>query len=177
MNKIFLSADGFQRDCTRLAKKVFDDTAWQPELILALWRGGAQPGVILSEVFVYLGRATPHTVVKCSSYTGIGARNETVTFHGAEELFAKIPAGKRVLVVDDVFDTGKTAQAVRQALTHVDLRMATVYWKPKASLVDFAPDYFIHETEAWIVFPHELEGLTPDELQLKDPELAKLLLS
>ncbi len=174
--KTYLSADTFQRDCARLAKKVFNDSSWQPELILALWRGGAQPGVILSEIYTYLGRPTPHTVVKCASYTGIGERNETVTFHGAEEVFKAIPSGKRVLVVDDVFDTGKTAQAVRNALKHVDLRFATVYWKPKASLVDFAPDYYIHETEAWIVFPHELDGLTPDELQIKDPELATILL-
>ncbi len=174
--KIYLSADTFQHDCTRLAKKVFDDTSWQPELIIALWRGGAQPGVILSEVYAYLGRPTPHTVVKCSSYTGIGARNETVTFHGAEEIFSKIPAGKRVLVVDDVFDTGKTAQAVHDALKQVDLRIATVYYKPKASLVDVVPDYVIHETDRWIVFPHELDGLTPDELRHKDPVLAEILL-
>ncbi len=174
--KIYLSADQFQRDCTRLAKKVFDDTAWQPELILALWRGGAQPGVILSEVFTYLGRPTPHTIVKCSSYTGIGAREETVTFEHAEAVFRSIPAGKRVLVVDDVFDTGKTAEAVHHCLAHTDMRMATVYWKPKASLVKVTPDYTIHETDAWIVFPHELDGLTTDELQHKDAELANILL-
>ena len=51
MHKQFLSADAFQRDCVSLAKKVFDDSAWQPELLLGLWRGGAQPGVIMSEVF------------------------------------------------------------------------------------------------------------------------------
>ncbi len=174
--KIYLTADSFQHDCTRLAKKVFDDTTWQPDLILALWRGGAQPGVILSEVYSYLGRPTPHTVVKCSSYTGIGARNEMVAFHGAEEIFRQIPAGTRVLVVDDVFDTGKTAQAVHDALTHVDLRIATIYYKPKASLVSITPDYVIHETDRWIVFPHELDGLTPEELHLKDPVLAEILL-
>ena len=175
MNKQFLSADDFQRDCVRLAKKVFDDPTWQPDLLLGLWRGGAQPGVIMSEVFAYLGRPTPHAVVKCASYAGIGRREETVAFDGAEELFRSLRPGLRVLAIDDVFDTGKTAEAVKARLTHVDLRFATVYWKPAASLVPFAPDYTLRETADWLVFPHELVGLTPAELRAKDPLLADLL--
>ena len=171
----FLSADAFQRDCVSLAKKVFDDSAWQPELLLGLWRGGAQPGVIMSEVFAYLGRPTPHAVVKCASYTGIGQREESVAFDGAEELFRTLPPGLRVLAIDDVFDTGKTAEAVKARLAHVDLRFATVYWKPAASRVPFVPDYTLRETADWLVFPHELVGPTPAELRAKDPLLADLL--
>lgn len=176
MNKRFLSADAFQRDCARLARMVFDDPAWRPDLILALWRGGAQPGVIVSEVFAFLGRATPHAIVKCASYAGIGQRTDTVVFQGADAILDAL-AGKRVLVVDDVFDTGKTAEAARARLAHADPRIATVYWKPTASLVPFRPDYYVRETADWIVFPHELDGLTPDELRVKDPELADILLA
>lgn len=176
MNKRFLSADPFQRDCARLAKLVFDDTAWQPDFILALWRGGAQPGVIISEVFAFLGRPLPHAIVKCASYApGIGNRTDSVVFQGADAILDSL-AGKRVLVVDDVFDTGKTAEATLARLRHADARIATVYWKPTASLVPFQPDYYVRETADWIVFPHELVGLTPDELRVKDPELADILL-
>lgn len=176
MTKRFLSADAFQRDCARLARKVFDDPAWQPDFILALWRGGAQPGVIISEVFAFLGRPTPHAIVKCASYSGIGQRTDVVTFQGADAILDAL-AGKRVLVVDDVFDTGKTAEAALRRLAHADPRIATVYWKPSASLVPFKPDYTIRETADWIVFPHELDGLSPDELRVKDPELADILLA
>ena len=174
MRKLFLSADEFQRDCVRLARKVFD-SPWQPQLLLGLWRGGAQPGVIMSEVFAYLGRPTPHAVVKCASYTGIGQREQEVSFESAEPLFRAIAPGTRVLAIDDVFDSGKTAQAVKARLSHVELRLATVYWKPAASLVPFAPDYTLRETDAWLVFPHELVGLTPEEVHAKDPLLAELL--
>ncbi|MBO7181926.1 MAG: hypothetical protein J6V91_03955, partial [Kiritimatiellae bacterium] len=91
--KYYLSADAFQRDCMRLARKVFDDTTWQPDLLLALWRGGAQPGVIMSEVFAFLGRAVPHTVVQCASYAGIGERTSEVIFQNADELFNSITPG------------------------------------------------------------------------------------
>lgn len=174
--KLYVSADAFQRDCARLAKKVFDDATWQPDLILALWRGGAFPGVVVSEVFAFLGRPVASAVVKCSSYAGIGERTETVSFHGAEPILDAIPEGCRVLVVDDVFDSGKTALAVRRRLPQADLRIATVYWKPLANLVGFAPDYTVRETSEWIVFPHELDGLTTEEVRSKDPELADILL-
>lgn len=175
MKKHFLTANAFQRDCARLAKKIFDDPTWQPELLLALWRGGAQPGVIMSEVFSLLGRPTPHTIISCSSYKGIGQRNDTVIFHEAEAVLNAIHPEQRVLVVDDVFDSGHTAKAVKEHLPQADLRIATVYWKPKANLVGFAPDYYLRETDEWIVFPHEISTLTPEEIRDKDPELADIL--
>lgn len=175
MKKLFLTANAFQRDCARLAKKIFDDPHWHPELLLALWRGGAQPGVIMSEVFSLLGRPTPHAIISCSSYKGVAQRNSEVLFHNAEDVLNAIRPGQKVLVVDDVFDSGHTAKAVKERLPQADLRIATVYWKPKANLVGFAPDYFLRETEEWIVFPHEISTLTPDELRTKDPELADIL--
>lgn len=172
--KIFLSANDFQDDCIRLARQVYDDKTWTPDLILALWRGGAQPGVIMSEVFSLLGPAVPHTIIKCASYAGIGEQSE-VLFFGADAILDNIQPTQRVLIVDDVFDTGRTAAAVRQRLPQADLKFAMVYWKPEASKVDFAPNYYIHKCNQWIVFPHELKGLTRDELMEKSPHLSALL--
>lgn len=145
-------------------------------MILALWRGGAFPGAVVSEVFACLGRPTPHTIVHCSSYAGIGKRGASVAFHGADAVLDAIAPGERVLVVDDVFDSGKTAEAVKKRLGQADVRIATVYWKPAASKVDFAPDYYLRTTEDWLIFPHELEGLTVEELREKDAVLAEILL-
>lgn len=172
--KCFLSANDFQDDCIRLARCVYDDKTWAPDLILALWRGGAQPGVIMSEVFSLLGPAVPHTIIKCASYTSIGEQTE-VLFFGADAILDSIQPHQRVLVVDDVFDTGRTADAVRKRIPHADLRFAMVYWKPTASMVDFGPHYYVHKCNQWIVFPHELKDLTRDELQQKSPHLIKLL--
>ena len=53
--------------------------------------------------------------------------------------------------------------------------MATPYFKPNKNLTNNKPDYFIHETDQWLVFPHELEGLTLEEIESNKPELKNLI--
>ena len=86
--------------------------------------------------------------------------------------------GDKVLVVDDVFDTGKTAKAVKEQIgaTGAEMRLACVYWKPGKNTTDLKPDYFHRDVgNEWIVFPHEIEGLTKEEIAVKDPLLSSLL--
>jgi zinc transport system substrate-binding protein len=114
--------------------------------------------------------------VKCSSYSGAGTRGE-VRFEYADPALDSIRPGQRVLVVDDVFDSGCTADAVIRRLDpgRVDVRLATVFWKPASSCVPRKPDYHVRTTDDWIVFPHELQGLTPGELRRKSGGLSALL--
>ena len=90
----------------------------------------------------------------------------------AEFVFSKIQAGKKVLVVDDVFDTGKTIEAISRRLSHTQMRNACVYWKKKNNLTAISPDWFAEETDEWLVLPHEMQGLSPGEIVRKDPFLA-----
>ena len=175
IKKIFLTADNFQRDCVKLARMIYDDSTWQPDIVLALWRGGAQPGVILSEVYQYFKRPLQHTIIKCASYIGIKEQNPEVRFEGAEEILNGLGPNQKILIVDDVFDTGRTAEAMHQRLAHLDHRFAMVYWKPHASQVNLSPHYYVHECQDWIVFPHELHGLLEEEILQKDPALLPLL--
>ena len=46
---------------------------------------------------------------------------------------------------------------------------------PKKNKSDRKPDFYIHETEKWLVFPHELEGLTIEEIKKNKPELSNLI--
>ena len=174
--KIYITANDYLRDTFRLARKILDSN-WVPDELIALWRGGAPVGVGLHEFFKYSGYAVNHHVVKCCSYTGIAQRRNCVDFEESGSLFDRIEAGRRVLIVDDVFDTGKTMQAVcrRLAGTGASVKVATVYWKPASNQTDFRPDFYLRETDEWIVFPHEMEGLTPEEIRHKDPELYALL--
>ena len=55
------------------------------------------------------------------------------------------------------------------------IKVATVYYKSKRNKVSIKPDFFIHDTDEWVVFPHELEGLTDDEIKEKDPQTFKLV--
>lgn len=177
MQKTYLSADGFLLDSWRLAAAV-RESGWKPDLILALWRGGAGVGVSVHEFFKVAGWDVRHIPLKCASYTGIGANAGDVVFTLGDEIFGMMRRGDRVLVVDDVFDTGKTAKAVKARIdaAGAEMRMACVYWKPGKNTTDLRPDYFVRDVGMdWIVFPHEIEGLSPDEIREKNPMLAALL--
>ena len=175
-SKLYVSADAYLRDVFRLARRILD-SGWTPDDLIALWRGGAPVGMGIHEFLYCHGFRPRHRVLKCQSYTGIESRGQEVTFEGAEAVFESVVPSSRVLVVDDVFDTGCTARAVLGRLLPlgVDVRFAAVYWKPGANRTEQKPDFFIHETDRWIVFPHELDGLTPDEIMAKDPEIYALL--
>ena len=176
-DKHYLSADEYLRDTWRLAAAV-RKSGWKPDILIALWRGGAPVGVALHEFFKVSGWSVQHIPLKCASYTGIGANPGGVAFTHGEIVFGMLRKGDKVLVVDDVFDTGKTAAAVRERLDAVgaEMRMACVYWKPEKNVTTLKPDYFAKDVGLdWLVFPHEIEGLSRDEIMRKDPLLPTLL--
>jgi len=83
--------------------------------------------------------------------------------------------------VDDVHDTGLSIDQVIQDLKSIckkntpEIRIATPYYKPGNNKTSRTPDYFLHETEQWLGFPHELEGLTMAEIAANKTETARLL--
>lgn len=177
IGKSYLSANEFLSDVWRLAAGIVG-SGWRPDLLVALWRGGAPVGVGVHEFMKSVGWDVRHIAVKCSSYSGIGENCGDVSFECCEEVLGSIREGERVLVVDDVFDTGKTAAAVKRRLeaAGAQMRIATVYWKPGNNVTDLKPDYFVKScSDGWIVFPHEIEGLSEEEIARKDPELAALI--
>ena len=176
-DKHYLSADEYLRDTWRLAAAV-KKSCWKPDILIALWRGGAPVGVAMHEYFKVSGWPVQHIPLKCASYTGIGENASVVEFTHGDIVFGMLRKGDKVLVVDDVFDTGKTAAAVKAQLDAVgaEMRMACVYWKPEKNITPLKPDYFVKDVGLdWIVFPHEIEGLTKDEIAVKDPVLAGLM--
>ena len=177
MSKTYVSADDFLVDSWRLAKAIRVG-GWRPDWIVGLWRGGVFAGVSVHEYLKVSGWDVRHLPLKCSSYSGIDANTGTVEFTFAAETFAKFAPGEKILAVDDVFDTGRTAEALAERLRPlgVDFRIATVYWKPERNETSMKPDYFVRDVGSeWVVFPHEIEGLTKDEIREKSPVLADLL--
>ena len=174
--KLYLNAQDFLRDTWRLGRIILD-SGWRPDALIALWRGGAAPGVALHEFFKIHGLSLRHAPIKCSSYTGIEQSSPDVKFENADAVLATLSPGTRVLVVDDVFDTGRTAAAVhaRMSARGCEMKMACVYWKPSKNVTPYKPDFYVAALDRWIVFPHEIEGLTPEEIMDKDPVLAKLV--
>lgn len=176
-DKRYISANEYLQDNWRLAASV-RRSGWRPDFILGLWRGGAPVAIAIHEFMKATGWSVQHVPLKCASYTGVGENPGEVVFTHGDIVFGMFRKGDRVLVVDDVFDTGKTAAAVRRRMEPIgaDMRMACVYWKPEKNVTDLAPDYFVKDVGGdWIVFPHEIEGLSPGEIARKDTTLAELV--
>ena len=177
MKKTYLSANDYLHDQWCLAAKV-RKSGWKPDFLVGLWRGGAPVAISMHEFFKTTGWEVKHIPLKCASYSGIGQNAGKVVFTLGDAIFGMFRKGDKVLFVDDVFDTGKTAQAVMEHMNGIgaDAKIACVYWKPAKNITDLKPDFIAKDIgNDWIVFPHEIEGLTPEEIREKDPQLAALM--
>ena len=181
VDKIFIEPLELLQDSFRLGEKVLE-SGFVPDYIVGIWRGGTPVGIAVQELLDYAGIETDHIAIRTSYYTGIGKTTDNVQVHGLGYLVEKVQYDNCLLIVDDVFDTGKSITAVinqlasraRRNLPH-DIRIATPWYKPSKNITKHKPDYFIHETDLWLVFPHELKGLSPEEVSAGKPHLADIL--
>ena len=180
MQKTIISAQELLEDSFSLGLRVLE-SGFEPTMIIAIWRGGTPVGMAVQEVLAYCGMDSDHIAIRTSSYAGV-ERRSTVSVHGMNYIIKKICHDDRVLIVDDVFDTGHTIAAVIAELqrlardnTPTDIRVAVPWYKPARNETDLEPDYYIHDTEEWLVFPHELDALTADELETSRPEIAAIV--
>lgn len=177
MHKYYISADQLLHDSIQLALKVAE-SGWQPDLIVGIWRGGAPVGVTVQEVLDFLGIPNDHLAIRTSSYSGM-TRRKQVEVEGLAELLRRITPNTKLLLVDDVHDSGKSLLAVEaELIKHCspmpELRTAVPYFKPGHNRTGRIPHYYVHATEDWLVFPHELEGLTDEEILKHKPGLGSL---
>lgn len=170
MDKLFLSADDLLRDSIELAKRIVH-SGFRPTYLVAIWRGGAPIGIAVQEVLEYHSIHADHIAIRTSSYTGIGTEAKTVRVHALDYLVSRLAAEDELLLVDDVFDSGRSLEAViaelgRRCRRNLPerIRIATVYYKPARNRSALVPDYYVRETDSWLVFPHEIQGLTREEI-------------
>ena len=181
MNKIFVSASMLLQDSFRLAAKVHR-SGFRPDFIVGIWRGGTPVGIAIQEYFDFIGIATDHIAVRTSAYVRMGERAKTIRVHGLHYIIEEANAENSLLVVDDVFDTGHSIKALLNELSNKmrmnlpqTVRIATPWYKPAKNETDLVPDFYLHETDEWIVFPHELSGLTFEEIKEGKVELQSVL--
>lgn len=180
--KTYLDAQTLLEDSFRLGVKIINDN-FKPTHIVAIWRGGTPVGVAVQEFLAYYGIHSDHIAIRTSSYSAtIDGRGKEVRVHGLSYLVKTLRHDDRLLIVDDVYDTGLTIQAVIAELKRrtrlnapEDIRVAVPYFKPTRNKTDAEPDYFLHETEAWLKYPHSLEGLSPEEIARHRPELYEII--
>jgi hypoxanthine phosphoribosyltransferase len=159
---LYVSWDEYHRLIERLALKVAN-SGWEFDQILCLARGGMRPGDVLSRVF-----DKPLAIMSTSSY-----RAEEGTIQGRLDMakYITLPRGElagRVLLVDDLADTGVTLRAVVDRLRGMpaiaELRTAVIWVKGVSSYV---PEYFVETlpTSPWIHQPFETyDSLRPEGL-------------
>ncbi len=181
MEKLFISAEGLLIDSFRLADQIFQ-SGFRPHFIVGVWRGGAPVGIAVQEFLDYVGVDTDHIAIRTSSYYSIDQQDKEVRVHGLNYIIDTVNAEDEVLLVDDVFDSGRSIVAILNELkakTRANMprtiKIATPYYKPDRNTTDIVPDFYLHETDQWLVFPHELSGLTPEEIQQVKPEVADML--
>jgi uncharacterized protein len=182
MQKIFVSADSLLRDAMTLGVQIMR-SEFRPTFLVALWRGGAPIGIAVQEVLEYHGVQCDHIAVRTSSYAGIDEQEKSVRVHAVDYLVSQLTAEDQLLIIDDVFDSGLSLQAVMNELQRrcrrnfpERHRIATVYFKPSRNRTSTRPDFYVHTTDDWLVFPHEVQGLTREEILANKPVDASFFL-
>ena len=178
---LYVGAQELLEDSFELGARVLE-SGFRPSLIVAIWRGGAPIGIAVQELLDYFGVESDHIAIRTSSYRGIDGRASEVRVHGLNYLLKHVEQDDRLLIVDDVFDTGHTIEQVIGTLrekarrnTPHEIRVAVPYYKPARNRTGRVPDYYLHETGEWIKFPHSLEGLTEEEIARHRPALHEVL--
>ena len=180
MEKLFIKANELLEDSFNLAWKIYE-SGYRPNYIVGVWRGGAPVGIAVQEFLNVLGVKSDHIAIRTSYYSGIDERKANVQVYGLNYIINRVKAEDKLLVVDDVHDTGNSINQIILDLRKAcnkntpEIKIATPYFKPNKNQIDRKPDFFIHETDQWLIFPHELEGLTFEDIKENKPELKNLI--
>jgi len=130
-----------------LAEKIRKN-GFKPDIIVGVSRGGWAPARVLSDLMDNPNLAN----VRAEFYIGVAETKGEPTL---SQPVSTDVAGKKVLVVDEIADTGKSLKLVKEHVIEqgaAEVKIVTVYYKPWSIV---APDYYEKETRRWVVFPWE----------------------
>jgi len=159
MDVIMLTWDEVEKLCVKLYDKIKKN--FEFDIIIAICRGGWVPARIISDISGNKNLGN----IRVESYNAIHKGKPKVT----QDVSVSVE-GKKILLVDDVSDTGDSLILAKEYLTKkkpLELRTATLHYKPKSRL---KPDFFVDSTEKWIIYPWE-KNETLTELKKKGIEI------
>lgn len=139
--------------CEQLAATVKD---FKPDMVVGLSRGGLVPARILADILA----VDDIGILGITFYKALGKPSDFPRI--TQELNMDIK-GKRILIVDDIADTGRSLMVAKDYLKRkgaAETKVAVIHYKPGQELSDFKPDYYAAKATAWIVYPwerHEIE--------------------
>ena len=181
MQKTFIAANDLLLDSFRLAVNI-QKSGFKPDFLVGLWRGGSAVGIAVQEGLEYLGVKTDHIAIRTSytgqtTYSDMVDKSESIRAHGLRYLHERVCSHHSLLIVDDVYSTGSSVNAVIEQLAKKsrrnqpkDIRIASVWYRPTERTIR-PPDYYVHETVDWLILPYELSGLSIDELRQNKTEI------
>lgn len=188
-DKRFISEQALLEDAYRLGVQIYN-SGFRPTFIVGLWRGGSSVGIAVQECLQYLGVETDHISIR-TSYRGLAGyqkmvdnAQQEIRVHGTQYLLETLTQEDSLLIVDDVFSSGLTTSTVVNRLskrlklnTPHDIRIAAPWFKPASNRTDTKPDFWLHETDQWLVMPYEIAGLSQSEIEHNKPYLQPILAS
>ncbi len=145
---LHLSWDNIQALTEALAKKI-EASGFKPDVIVAVSRGGFDPARILCDQLSIRRLAS----VQLEAYDGMVKRPEPIVVLPVNADLR----GKKVLLVDDVSDSGASLVKAREHLMEksaAEVKVATLHIKPWSKYV---PDYYSERVDSWVVYPWELK--------------------
>jgi len=196
MRKEFLPYNKVRNDALKLAYRIHQD-GFVPDIIYVSLRGGAYLGNVISEYFkIIRGEDKPvfYAAVVAHSYTDVSA-HEQVRIDGWTYSPEYLRHGDRILLVDDIYDSGRTVNhlvgiLLEKGIPREDIKVAVHDYKAakcRGEELPIRPDYYCRkievarpEDDVWIHYmSHELVGLSEEELRAhyypEDPELQEIL--
>jgi hypoxanthine phosphoribosyltransferase len=182
MRKEFLPYDTVRNNTLKLAYRIYRE-GFMPDVIYVSLRGGAYLGNVISEYFKIIrkgSRPVYYAAVVARSYTDV-LKQDKITVEGWTYDPAHLRIGDRVLLVDDIFDSGRTVNHLAgiilgKGIPRQDLKVAVhdyKYFYDREEQLPIQPDYWcrrhelsVKDEDLWIHYmSHELVGLSADELE------------
>jgi hypothetical protein len=179
MKKLFLTADDLLIKSYELARKVYFDNYF-PTHLIGLWRGGTPIAIAIHEFLHYTGIRCFHKPIKT---TRVFDKKDkcSINIIGFNFVLKVVNKHSRLLFVDDIFDTGNTMNSLYNTIKQTkknnmpQIKIATIFYKPEQNKTELKPDYYIEETDKWVVYPHEITDLTENEIKKYKPHLYKYI--
>ena len=185
--RLFIDEEYLLNESFRLGVEIYN-SGFRPNVVVGLWRGGSTVGIYVQECLQYLGIETDHIAIR-TSYSGVNdymamVQNpkQRIRVHGTQYLLETLNADDRLLLIDDVYSSGNTLEVVTNRLKKrlkrnmpEDTRAATIWVRASAHRRRRKPDFYLHETDRWLVLPYELSGLSEAEIAEHKPLVAELL--
>jgi hypoxanthine phosphoribosyltransferase len=181
--KLFLSAERVQAMAEALAFQIAT-AGVRPTFLMAIWRGGCPAGMIVQE-FLEVAHGAPidHIAARTISRDpATGTALPVILVHATGHAVASLRADDRLVIIDDVWDSGRSTEAI---LAHLRRELGermpdvclvgTLFYKPKRNKTRRVPDFYVEATDEWLVFPHELVGLSSAEIATHRPNVAAML--